>query len=218
MSASIARFLKDFGETEAPAMPVAQTIDIPSASIDDFQFDDFEHSIPEPTLDPEELRAAAFEEGRLAATVELTETFETERLALIESHGQELSAERGRVELEASEHLSARLTESMEQIASLFTAQAMAALAPLMTEELSRKAAVDLAELVKTSMFDGEAGKLIVKGPKPMFDAFIAALGLKEDQYQYTESSDYDLSVELDESIVVTRMSAWVSSLRKVMQ
>jgi hypothetical protein len=35
---------------------------------------------------------------------------------------------------------------------------------------------------------------------------------------KFTETTDIDLSVELGESVFVTRMSAWASSLRKVMK
>ena len=48
-----------------------------------------------------------------------------------------------------------------------------------------------------------------------------AALELKSVGKRFADTdvlSDIDLSVELGESVFVTRMSAWASSLRKVMK
>jgi hypothetical protein len=206
MSASIARFLKDFGEPEAPAILPA-----PSFEFDGPSFDDFPQIVEEPAVDIEAIKAAAIEEGRESARSELIAAFEADKLAMIEAHDAAMVAERERFRAEVAEQLAQNLKDGIEQMATLF-------LAPVLTEELSRKAATDLASVVKDAMLDGECSKLIIKGPTPMFDAFNAVMGLKDDQFQFTETDNPDLSVEISESVVVTRMSAWASSLRKVMQ
>jgi hypothetical protein len=213
MSASIARFLKDFGEPEAPAILPA-----PSFEFDGPSFDDFPQIVEEPAVDIEAIKAAAIEEGRESARSELIAAFEADKLAMIEAHDAAMVAERERFRAEVAEQLAQNLKDGIEQMATLFTDQALQVLAPVLTEELSRKAATDLASVVKDAMLDGECSKLIIKGPTPMFDAFNAVMGLKDDQFQFTETDNPDLSVEISESVVVTRMSAWASSLRKVMQ
>lgn len=218
MSASIARFLKDFGEPEAPAVPTTQAFDSPLTDFPDFSASDIIADAAEPELDLEALHAAAVEEGRALEREELSARYEAEKIELIDAHELLLKADRERLETEIATRLSQNLQQSIEQIVTLFTDQAVAALAPVLTEELSRQAAVDLAALVRQSLLDGEASKLVVKGPRGMFEAFNAELKLEEAQYQFTESEDYDLTVEMGETIVVTRMSAWASSLRKVVQ
>jgi hypothetical protein len=213
MSASIARFLKDFGEPEAPAMLPA-----PSFELDAPSFDDFPQMVEEPVLDIDAIKAAAIEAGREAARSELIASFEADKLAMIDAHDAAMIAERERFQAEVAEQLAQNLKYGLEQMASLFTAQAMQVLAPVLTEELSRKASADLAAVVKDAMLDGECSKLIIKGPKPMFEAFNAVMGLTDDQFQFSETDNPDLSVEVSESVVVTRMSAWATSLRKVMQ
>jgi hypothetical protein len=213
MSASIARFLKDFGEPEAPAIVPA-----PSFAFDTSSFDDFPQIAEEPAVDIEAAKAAAVEEGREAARAELIAAFEADKLAMIDAHEAAMTAERERFRAEVAEQLAQQLKDGLEQMASLFTDQAMLVLAPVLTEELSRKASADLASVVKEAMLDGECSKLMIKGPKPMFEAFNAVMGLEDDQFQFTETDNPDLSVEISESVVVTRMSAWASSLRKVMQ
>lgn len=213
MSASIARFLKDFGEPEAPAVAPA-----PSFNLGASDFDEASPSFEAPALDIEAIKAAALEEGREAARGELIAIFEADKVEMIDAHQAALTQERERLQGVVAEMLAAQLKQTMEQIATLFTDQAMLALAPVLTEDLSRKAAGDLAEVVKQAMFDGECTKLVIKGPKPMFDAFNAVMKLEPNQFQFTEQDDPDLSVEIGESVVVTRMSAWASSLRKVMQ
>jgi hypothetical protein len=218
MSASIARFLKDFGEPEAPAMPSTPSFDSPLVGFDDFPGADIPETPSEPVVDLEAMRAASVEEGRQAERAELTAQFEAEKSAIAEQHVSEVAALKQTLEGEVADKYAHMLQQSMEQIVTLFNDQVLAALTPVITEELSKKAAEELALLVKQSLLDGESSKLLIKGPKAMFEAFNAVLALQDHQYQFTESSDHDLSVELGESIVVTRMSAWASSLRKVMK
>lgn len=67
-------------------------------------------------------------------------------------------------------------------------------------------------------MPDGEAVTIVVKGPKDLFEKLKTQPGFEEETMKFTETTDIDLTVELGESVFVTRMSAWASSLRKVMK
>ena len=216
MSASIARYLKDFGDTQPSPMAFAD--DAASMSLLD-DFDDPFASVPEPEpIDIEAEKRASFAEGHEAAVAEMRAQMDAERDALVAAHAAELETLRLKYTQELAALVTRRLRDGTDALAKCLSEQAAIVLAPVLSEELSAQAATSLATLVTSAMADGEATKLIVKGPPDMFERLKAELGLDESQFQYTETPDIDLSVEIGESVLVTRMSAWASSLRKVLK
>ncbi|MCZ7932112.1 hypothetical protein O9X90_07290 [Agrobacterium leguminum] len=218
MSASIARFLKDFGE--AQPQPAAQAFGDPLADTDFLSgfadgasgFDEFA------PVDVESEKQAAYDRGREDATREITEKMQAEREELIAAHAAELEALRSGHLEEIAASLSHGLREGIDAIAANLSEQTANILAPLLTEKLSLKAVSALADVVRSAMPDGEGVTLVVKGPKDLFERLKTQPGFEEETMKFTETTDIDLSVELGESVFVTRMSAWASSLRKVMK
>ena len=119
---------------------------------------------------------------------------------------------------EIAASLSRGLREGIDAIAANLSEQTANILAPVLTEKLSLKAVSALADVVRSAMPDGEGVTLVVKGPKDLFERLKTQPGFEEETMKFTETTDIDLSVELGESVFVTRMSAWASSLRKVMK
>lgn len=216
MSASIARYLKDFGD----AQPAGLAFDDPSAEVGGVSgFGDFDAGFDDVvTVDVESEKQAAYARGHEDATREITEKMQAERDALSASHAAELAALRSVYLEEIAVFLSRGLREGIDAIATNLSEQTAAILAPVLTEELSLKAVTALADVVRASMPDGTAVTLVVKGPKDLFEHLKTQPGFEEETMKFTETTDIDLSVELDESVFVTRMSAWASSLRKVMK
>ncbi|AYM09822.1 hypothetical protein J8N08_00990 [Agrobacterium tumefaciens] len=216
MSASIARYLKDFGDVQ----PAGLTFGEPLADVDGISgfgdiasgFDEFE------PLDVESEKQAAYARGHEDATREITEKMQAEREELLAAHAAELEGLRSVYLEEIAVFLSLRLREGIDAIATNLSEQTANILAPVLTEELSLKAVSALADVVRASMPDGEAVTLVVKGPKDLFEQLKTQPGFEEETMKFTETADIDLSVELGESVFVTRMSAWASSLRKVMK
>lgn len=216
MSASIARYLKDFGDTQPAGMafgdPLAD-VDATSAFVDlATGLDDFE------TVDVEGEKQAAYARGREDATREITEKMQAEREELIAAHSAELETLRSGHLEEIAASLSRGLREGIDAIAANLSEQTANILAPVLTEKLSLKAVSALADVVRSAMPDGEEVTLVVKGPKDLFERLKTQPGFEEETMKFTETADIDLSVELGESVFVTRMSAWASSLRKVMK
>lgn len=218
MSASIARFLKDFGEPEAPALPSADVFNAELPSFGDFADTSFEAAASEPVLDIEAIKAAAFEEGRAAAVAELTEAFEKEKLELMSQNVAETENLRNELTQELGAKVGAQIYDTMDAIANFLADQTLSVLTPVLTEELSKRASEELAQLVKSTLTDRSCTKLIIRGQAPMLEAFTKALGDPAPEIHFIEAEETDLSVEIEDSVVVTRMSAWASSLRKVMQ
>lgn len=216
MSASISRYLKDFGDAQPSNLPFG------SPSDDADVFGDFPDVSSDfggvETVDIESEKQAAYARGHEDATSELTEKMQAERDALVAAHAAELETLRSTYLDELATRVVSQLREGVDAIATNLSEQTAAILAPILTEELSTKAVAALADVVRASMPDGEGVTLVVKGPQSLFDTLKAQPGFDEAGMKFTENTDIDLSVEVGESVFVTRMSAWASSLRKVMK
>ena len=209
MSISLSRYLKDFGEPESPA---------PIIDVDDFAGAGFPETPSEPVIDVEVERREAYAEGHAAATAELTEKYEIEARALAESHARELEELKLRYEVEAAAVIASRIRDIAEEVAELVSAGAAAAIAPVMTDALAVKAAENLAALLRDAILEGAAGPIVVRGPTRLFDRLKAELGEHATAVRHVETDDIDLAVEIGESVIVTRMSAWAASLKKVLE
>lgn len=209
MSASIARYLKDFGASPPPV--VTDDTDLFSADIGDFA------EPQEEAVDIEAERAEAYAKGRDEATEELQQRFDEERAALSAAHQSELAAQRQLFERELVQMAASRLQEFAVRTAQSVADQAAAVLAPVVEEAIVARAVTDLADLVRTAVLQGEVDMITVRGPLAMFEQFHAALGEEAAVIRHVESPDIDLIVELGDASLVTRMSAWAASLRKVL-
>ncbi|OWV69201.1 hypothetical protein ATY76_12030 [Rhizobium sp. R339] len=209
MSISLSRYLRDFGEPESPA---------PVIDVDDFAGAGFPEMPSEPVIDVEAERREAYAEGHAAATAELTEKYELEARALAESHARELEELKLRYEVEAAAVIASRIRDIAEEVAELVSAGAAAAIAPVMTDALAARAAENLAALLRDAILEGAAGPIVVRGPTRLFDRLKAELGEHATAVRHVETDDIDLAVEIGESVIVTRMSAWAASLKKVLE
>lgn len=209
MSISLSRYLKDFGEPE-PSPPVLD--------MDDFGGDMFPETPSEPAIDVEAERREAYAEGHAAATAELTEKHALEARTLAEVHARQLEELKLRYEVEAAAVIASRIRDIAEELAQLVSAGAAAAIAPVMTEALAAEAAENLATLLRDAILEGAAGTIVVRGPTRLFDILKAELGEHAEAVRHFETDDIDLAVEIGDSVIVTRMSAWAVSLKKVLE
>ncbi|MBY5741489.1 hypothetical protein [Rhizobium leguminosarum] len=209
MSITLSRYLKDFGEPESSA---------PILDMNDFGGDDFPEMPSEPAIDVEAERREAYAEGHAAATAELTEKYEREARTLAEVHARELEELTLRYEVEAAAVIASRIRDIAEEIAQLVSVGAAQAIAPAMTEALAAKAVENLAALLRDAILEGAAGAIVVRGPTRLFDMLKAELGEHTDAVRHFEADDIDLAVEIGDSVIVTRMSAWAASLKKVLE
>jgi hypothetical protein len=210
MTVSIARYLKDFGE---PPPPPVLIDDLGSFAMD---MDDFPAIAEEPAVDIEAERAEAHAEGHAAASSQLQQDFAQERIQLLAQHEEALAELRQRYETD----LAALMAEKFRDIA-IATAQSISdqtaqILSPLLEEALANKAVSDLADLIRTSMLEGDLGTLTVRGPAELFEKLKTTLG-DTPLRRHVEAADLDITVDIGETALVTRISAWSASLKKVL-
>jgi hypothetical protein len=211
MSASIARYLKDFG---APPPPPVLSNDLDLFATD---MADFEPALVEEPLDIEAERNEAHARGRDEATEELTRRWEDERTALLQAHQAELAALKAHLEGELADRLAAQIKAFAASTAREIADQTASVMAPLVEDAIVAKAVSDLALLVRDAIREGSAGTIIVRGPSGLFDRLRTHLGEDASLIRHVDAPDVDITVEIGDAALVTRMSAWFANLKKVM-
>jgi hypothetical protein len=210
VSALLSR-LKDFGEPVVVPPPVVE-------SVFSEDFGGFDDIAPEPVVDVEAERRDANAQGEAKATAELTEKYEQEAETVALVHQREIEELRNRYETEIAELVAARINAISAEVADMVSATVARALAPVLTDMLAQKAAVDLAAALREAILEGEAGTVIVKGPTALFETLKSELGEQAGLLRHQETDDIDLSVEFGDAVLVTRMSAWAASVKKVLE
>lgn len=214
MSPSLSRYLKDFGAEPMPAPPPPIMPDLPF--IEEPLFADVQEAPV--VVDVEAERREAYVEGHEAATRELNEKHRAEMEAAAAAHRAELDALHAKYAGEIAERVTANIRSMAETLGQAVGAETAKALAPVLTETLAAQAIVDLTDLVRAAILDGAAGPVTVSGPRNLFDELCDRLGEHSDLLRHVEADDIDLTVTMGEGVLVTRMSAWADSLRKVLE
>ena len=215
MSASLARYLKDFSAPRPMASePVETDFGVPLIDTGPA----FPLLAETETVDVEAERQDAQAQGYAAATEELTRKHAEELEALAARHQQEIADLAEVYGGQTADAVTAGLQRIAGLIATEVSEQAAAALAPILTEELTRKAIADLADMIQAAVLEGVAGTIVVRGPAELFGALKEKMGEKASALRHVEAADVDLTVEIDGSVLVTRMSAWAASLKKVLE
>lgn len=213
MTASIARYLKDFGEPHPAAPLLTPEFDI-GGMVDDFDFPEVEE---EPKIDVAAERAEAYAEGYEAGSAEFQKKWAEEKQILEEAYATEMAALRERYEVQAVQAIEAGLNSVATSVAAVVSEQTADILVPFLGEALGNKAIEELADMIRKAMLDGDIGTITVSGPHDMFARLQATLGADAPLLRHVEANDLDLCADIDGSVLVTRMSAWAASLRKVL-
>ena len=214
MSMPLAHYLKDFSAPSTPAGMVGGDF----AAADDLAFDADFGGLPEPEpVDIEAERRAAYAEGHEAATAELSEKHAAELAQLTAAHQEAMAVLEARLMGETAQRLADGLDRVASEIALAVSEHAAEALAPFLSEEVAAKAVGDLAALLKSAIADGEAGIITIKGPCALFDRLAACMPEAAETLRHVEVDDLDLAAEFDGTVLVTRISAFAASLKKVL-
>jgi hypothetical protein len=212
MTASIARYLKDFGEPLAP--PVLP------ADEGGFDFEDLPalDAVIDNPIDIEAERAEARRLGYEAATEEALAKWQDERQQLLDAHTSELAALRNRYEIEFAASLNAKITEAASLIAETVSNQTVTILEPLVEKALVAKSLDDMAGLIQQAILEGDVGVVTVHGPAHLSKQLAAALDdTARSMIRHVEADDLDLCVDVGEITLVTRMSAWSARLKELL-
>lgn len=214
MSMRLASYLKDFSTAAAPPPPPAPAFDMPSVDAFDMDFP----ALPEPEpVDLEAIRREAFAEGHEAGEKAATERLEVDRQAMEIAHAQALAERDQKLRDQFAEILATKLPEVIQKLSLAVSEQAALALAPVIGEALAEKAVSDLAALLQAAIASGEAGTIDIKGPRLLFQKLQAEMPEHTSFLRHVEDDDLDLTAEFGDAALVTRISAFTASLKKVL-
>lgn len=215
MSFVLERYLKDFG---APQPAQSAFNDFSAGIFENDSLSAFEESDAARPVDPEALRSEAYAEGFEAASAELTARHEEAIAALREQHAREIE----RIEQKYRGKIAIALAMGLKQIAAQLAVgigdQVAECLAPVLQQQVAEKAVADMAMLVQEAILEGQAGSIMVKGSLPLFNVLATEMGEDAALLRHVEAEDLDLSVEMSGSVLVTRLSAFAASLKKVLE
>ncbi len=209
MTASIARYLKDFGEPPpAPAMPFEN----------EREYDIGTFAIEEAPVDLEAERKEAHREGYEAGLEDARSAWEEERQKLVDEHAAALNVLRQRHENDLIASVQEKMSGMALLLAEAISNQTSVALAPLLEKALVSKAVADLAVLVRAAIVEGDIAVVTVHGPASLHEQLTEALddGTRS-SIRHVEAPDLDITVDLGEAALVTRMSAWSARLKEVL-
>lgn len=215
MSMPLARYLKDFSAPQS-ATVVMEDAGFGASGMD-FEDNDFPAlNAPDP-IDLEAERREAYAEGHEAAERALREHYDGEAQALEARHRDQVAALHQAHQEATAQLIAEGLRRIATELAVSIADQSVAALAPLISRDIAENAVKDLAHLIEHAVLAGDAGAITVKGPLDLFEILKAQLPECADRLVHVEADDLDLTVDLADTVLVTRISAFAASLKKVL-
>ncbi|MBB4010217.1 hypothetical protein [Allorhizobium taibaishanense] len=215
MTMPLAHYLKDFSAPQ----PAPSVSDAMSFNDDALMFPD-EPMLQLPQPDPVDVgkeRREAYAEGHEAAAAEADERHVEAIAKLKEAHAEALQALTEKHQAELARVMYHGLQQIAADVSITVGAQFVEALTPLLSDLLVNKALDDMTALLKAAILDGAVGQVTVTGPEALFKKLSVRMKAHKNLLRHVEADDLDLTVDVGNAALVTRISAWTASLKKVL-
>lgn len=209
MSASLARHLKDFS---APPPSIPEPFGIHAAM--DFAAD----ILPEPQVDLEEVRMEARAEGRAMMRAELEAEHAQALAALEDAHREAQAAQVQAVEAELAARIAQGLARIAAELQETLSKNVLDALMPLLDSQMAERAVESLAATIRASFAEEGGPELVVRGPGRLADKLADRLAAADYRLRHIEAPGLDLTVEYEETVLVTRLAAWRDSVEELLR
>ena len=212
MNAMLTKYLKDFSAPE-PVGPVASDIlsSLAGAPLADLHF-----AAPEPQIDIEAERREAHEQGYAEAAAYFTTQHEEDLETMKQAHAFQLHGLADAHESETIWMIHTRFHEMSQSISQTIAEQTLQVLLPVFDEEMCRRAIAHLADLVREALADASVSTIVVRGPERLYVRLKPLLEMDGMQTRFIESQSADISVEINDTVLVTRLATWAQALSEV--
>ncbi|MEO4001564.1 hypothetical protein [Mesorhizobium sp. CAU 1732] len=211
---ALANALKDFGARPRPVASVYAAP--PSFAMDEAEVSAFDGAATT-EVDIDSLVADAVAQAEAA----LTERLEREHADMLQierdRHAEELMEFQKNFAEEASIRIQAGIEEMEARIVDLTSAVTARILGSLLTDDMRERSLERLSEIIREALHDDEAVRIRVKGSMPLYEALKMKLPAHADQFDFSESAGFDLSVTIDDSVFETRLAEWSTALSEVL-
>lgn len=209
MSGALAKYLKDFSQFAPP-----DAADIIELDTSVSAFDSSWSPEPEIAIDVDEEKRKAFVEGEEAGKREQLVNQETALEALRALHVQELEAMRVRYEEEIATHLATSVISMKQMIADNVESACFRLFSVVMERELAKDTAADISAQIIREIEGGFAGTIKITGPEHLLSKIREGLGAVDNQVDYDVSNDIDVKVQMDSSVLMTRLAEFFQNAR----
>lgn len=157
----------------------------------------------------EEARLRGAAEARAAAEAAQESALAAQRAAF----EVKLAAERQRWTSEEGERLAALVSSRLLDIEQKISERVGRVLRPVVDAEVRRAAVSSLAETLRSMLLQGAYARLSVSGPSDLIASLDAHLGDARGAMSFAETDGVDLVVTADDTVLETRIGAWIRSL-----
>ncbi|WP_320200936.1 hypothetical protein RMR16_001000 [Agrobacterium sp. rho-13.3] len=209
MNGALTKYLKDFSQITPPDVSSSLDLDTPVAA-----FENDWLSEPEVSIDLEEEKRKAFAAGEEAGKRQALDTHEVELEALRASHQQELEAMRTRYEEEIAMHLATSVTSMKKAITEHAETVCFRLFSTVMEREFADKASTEVAAQIVREIEGGFAGTIKIMGPELLLSKIREHLQTVDNHIDYDVNADIDVQVQLDNSVLMTRLSEFFQTVR----
>jgi hypothetical protein len=127
---------------------------------------------------------------------------------------RKLAAERQKWSAEQGARLGEAVAKAMQDIEQRIADQVGRVLKPVVSERIRNRAVEDLALSLNGMVAKGEYAKITITGPGDLLSAIESRLN-DLDGVSFIVADGTDVTVEADETIVETRIAAWVEAIEE---
>lgn len=209
MSVPLARYLKDFGAPQPQ----------PPEFVSDFDFPDNDFALPEPPLEPvvdvEDEKNKARAEGYEAAVAEMAERHQEQMAQITAKHREEMEALIAKYDGAVTERVEAFLNEMKTSVAEVVDASVAGVLSPFVQQEVARSAGTKFAADVAEEIGQGRTVKISVRGSETFIEMMRKRLDPLVTEVEYVESAEIDMTLEVGDSLLVTRLKTFVEAMEE---
>lgn len=215
MNAMLTKYLKDFSVPDTTALVETNILSsLANSPLGDMDF----LSEPEPQIDLEAERRQAFEEGYAKARAELEESFAGQLASMADDHDNEARAQEERHDADVMRVIHARFFDMTVAISQSVADQTLQVLLPIIDADVARRSVSALADAVRKAMTEEKAADVLVRGPMRLYDMLKPKFDERGIACRHVEAETVDILVEINETVLTTRLSVWAQSLAEVME
>ena len=163
--------------------------------------------------DVQERLDEAHARGVLEARAEAERIRAAARVAREYACAEELEAERTRSPLDEAHRLSDLLGAGLREVETSLSDCVARVLRPVVSASVRRAAVESLAKTLREMLAGGSYARFKVSGPEDLVRALSDTLGTLHDAVQFETSNGVDVVVHADETVLETRIGAWIAAL-----
>ncbi|MDN5926536.1 MAG: hypothetical protein L0I29_05630 [Hyphomicrobiales bacterium] len=170
---------------------------------------------PEP--DMEALLAQERARTEKTVTERLVAEHEAALAALLETHAARIAEIERRHGEEAGARIEAGLGEIEARVGEIVTGTVARILGPIVGQEVVKRSIDELAGAIGEALEDADAVTIRVSGPSSLFAALAEKLGEKSKHLRHRETDGIDLTVDVNGSLIETRLTEWQVAANEVL-